>query len=91
MRKMKVKANYRRTVLRLPDLDQSKIVVLSSLSSSSSCRVYQRAIEQFITWYCSGPRLAFNRVVVVRYRNYLESRKLASNTINLRARRYRDG
>ncbi|MGA7924791.1 MAG: hypothetical protein WCA20_02220 [Candidatus Sulfotelmatobacter sp.] len=37
---------------------------------------------QFIAWYCSEPRLAFNRIVVVRYRMYLESRSLAANTIN---------
>jgi hypothetical protein len=36
----------------------------------------------FIAWYCSEPRLAFNRIVVVRYRMYLESRSLAANTIN---------
>ena len=40
------------------------------------------AIDQFIAWYCSEPRLAFNRIVVVRYRMYLESRHLAANTIN---------
>ena len=44
--------------------------------------MYQYAIEQFIAWYCSEPRLAFNRIVVVRYRMHLESRNLAANTIN---------
>jgi site-specific recombinase XerD len=44
--------------------------------------VYDYAIDQFIAWYCSEPRLAFNRIVVVRYRMYLESRGLAANTIN---------
>jgi site-specific recombinase XerD len=44
--------------------------------------VYEYAIDQFIAWYCSEPRLAFNRIVVVRYRMYLESRHLAANTIN---------
>ena len=78
----KVKTNYRRVVLRLPDLDHSKMAVLNSLTSPSSRRVYQYAIDQFIAWYCSEPRLAFNRVVVVRYRMHLESRKLAANTIN---------
>jgi site-specific recombinase XerD len=83
MRKMKVKASYRRIVLGLPDLDHSKLAVLNSLTSSSSRRVYQHAIEQFIAWYSSEPRLAFNRIVVVRYRMHLESRGLAANTINL--------
>ena len=78
----KVKTNYRRVVLRLPDLDHSKMAVLNSLTSPSSRRVYQYAIDQFIAWYCSEPRLAFNRVVVVRYRMHLESRRLAANTIN---------
>ena len=82
MRRQKAKANYRRTVLRLPDLDHSKLAVLNSLTSPRSRRVYQYAIEQFITWYCSEPRLAFNRIVVVRYRMHLESRSLAANTIN---------
>jgi len=44
--------------------------------------VYAYAIEQFTAWYCSEPRLASNRIVVVRYRMYLESRSLAANTIN---------
>ena len=78
----KAKANYRRIVLRLPDLDHSKLAVLNSLTSPASRRVYQHAIEKFIGWYCSEPRLAFNRLVVVRYRMHLESCCLAANTIN---------
>ena len=35
-------------------------------------------------WYWSEPRLAFNRIVVLRHRSYLEPRELASGTINLR-------
>jgi hypothetical protein len=70
MGKNKAKANYRRTVLRLPDLDHSKTAVLNSLASPGSRRVYQYAIEQFIAWYCSEPRLALNRIVVVRYRMF---------------------
>ncbi len=69
-------------MLRLPDLDHCKLAVLNSLGSPASRRVYEYAIDQFIAWYCSEPRLAFNRIVVVRYRMYLESRHLAANTIN---------
>ena len=82
MHKTRVRPNYRRRVLRLPDLDHCKSAVLNSLGSPASRRVYEYAIDQFITWYCSEPRLAFNRIVVVRYRIYLESRHLAANTIN---------
>ena|ERR1700733_3744121 len=53
-----------------------------SLGSPPSRRVYKYAIDQFIAWYCSEPGLAFNRVVVVHYRMYLESRHLAATTIN---------
>ena len=82
MGKHRVKPNYRRRVLRLPDLDHCKSAVLNSLGSPASRRVYEHAIDQFIAWYCSEPRLAFNRIVAVRYRMYLESRHLAANTIN---------
>src|SRR5438876_8818962 len=82
MGKHKIKPNYRRRLLRLPDLDHCKRAVLNSLGSPASRRVYEYAIDQFIAWYCSEPRLAFNRIVVVRYRMYLESRHLAANTIN---------
>ena len=48
-------------VLKLPDLDHAKSAVLNSLSSPHSRRNYKFAMEQFITWYCSEPRLALNR------------------------------
>src|SRR5271163_3192945 len=41
-------------------------------------------MEQFITWYCSEPRLALNRTVVLRFRLHLESLGLAAGTINQR-------
>jgi hypothetical protein len=69
-------------VLRLPDLDHCKSAILNSLGLPASRRVYEYAMEQFIGWYCSEPRLAFNRIVIVRYCMYLESRHLAANTIN---------
>jgi hypothetical protein len=68
----------------LPDLDQAKSAVLNTLSSADAQRGYRHAIDEFIDWYCSEPRLSFNRAVVVRYRMHLEQRKLAPGTINLR-------
>jgi len=61
-----------KTVLKLPDLEQSKSAVLNSLTSHSSQRSYDHAIREFIDWYCSEPRLAFNKTVVTRYRINLE-------------------
>src|ERR1700760_3914564 len=73
-----------KSVLKLPDLEQSKSAVLNSLVSSSSQRSYDHAIRDFIDWYCSEPRLAFNKTVVTRYRIALEQRRYAPSTINLR-------
>jgi len=73
-----------KSVLKLPDLEQSKSAVLNSLTSQSSQRSYDHAIREFIDWYCSEPRLAFNRTVVTRYRISLEQAHYASSTINLR-------
>ena len=70
--------------LRLPDLEFSKTAVLNSLSSVDGQRGYGHAIDEFVDWYCSEPRLALNRTVVLRYRSYLEARSLAPGTINLR-------
>src|SRR5579859_4205056 len=73
-----------KTVLRLPDLEHARTAVLNSLTNNDAQRGYRHAIDEFVDWYCSEPRLAFNRVVVLRYRSHLESRRLAPGTINLR-------
>src|SRR6516164_8395376 len=73
-----------RSVLRLLDLEHSKTAVLNSLTSQDAQRGYRHAIDEFVDWYCSEPRLSFNRIVVLRYRSHLESRRLAPGTINLR-------
>src|SRR3979411_2012652 len=73
-----------RTVLRLPDLEESKNAVLNSLAAASSQESYGHAIDEFIGWYCSEPRLTFNRTVVLRYRFFLEQKNLAPSAINVR-------
>jgi hypothetical protein len=52
-------------VLALPDLEQAKSAVLNTLTSVSGQRTYDHAINDFAEWYCSEPRLAFNRAVVL--------------------------
>ena len=61
-----------------------KTAVLNSLTSTSSRRSYDHAIREFTDWYCSEPRLAFNKTVVTRYRIFLEQAHYAASTINLR-------
>src|SRR5438128_2975112 len=80
----KRKPAWRRTKLGLPDLDHAKAAVLASLHSPESQRSYRHAIDEFVGWYCSEPRLSFNKTVVTRYRIHLEDRRLAPGTTNVR-------
>jgi len=84
MKKLSRNKKAPKRVLRLPDLDYAKGAVLNTLGSPESKRAYEFAIDDFVTWYCSEPRLAFSKTVVLRYRLELESRRLAPATINLR-------
>ena len=84
MAKQKRRKKPPKRTLALPDLEQTKSAVLNTLTSKSGQRSYAHAIDEFVDWYCSEPRLALNRAVVLRYRIYLEERHLAPTTINLR-------
>ena len=80
----KAKSNRAKTKLGLPDLEHAKSAVPVSLRSPESQRSYRRSIDDFVRWYCSEPRLSFNKTVVTRYRIYLEDQLLAPGTINVR-------
>ena len=82
--KRSAKGRAAKTVLRLPDLEVAKSAVLNSLSCPDAQRGYRHAIDEFVDWYCSEPRLSFSKTVVLRYRMHLESRDLAPGTVNLR-------
>jgi integrase len=84
IQRRKAKGRLAKSVLRLPDLEVAKSAVLNSLSCPDAQRGYRHAIDEFVDWYCSEPRLSFSKTVVVRYRMHLESRHLAPGTINLR-------
>jgi site-specific recombinase XerD len=77
-----VNPNWPKAKLGLPDLDHSRSAVLESLRSPESKRGYRHALDEFIEWYCSEPRLSFNKTVVTRYRIHLENRHLAAGTVN---------
>ena len=57
------KKNRPKTKLGIPDLEMSKAAVLCSLGSPDSRRGYQHAIDEFVAWYCSEPRLASARTL----------------------------
>src|SRR5260370_20372914 len=83
-RQKTTKRHKPKTILRFSDLEQSKNAVVNSLAAASSQESYAHAIDEFISWYSSEPRLAFNRTVVLRYRFFLEQKNLAPSTINVR-------
>jgi len=58
--KAKGKKNRPKTKLGIPDLEHSKTAALRSLDSPDSRRGYQHAIDEFVAWYGSEPRLAFS-------------------------------
>lgn len=66
---MKRKAKNSKTRLNsrldLPDLENSKVAVIVSLRSFESQRSYRHSIDEFVAWYCSAPRLSFNKAVVL--------------------------
>jgi hypothetical protein len=53
-RKKTGKHSRAKTILRLPDLEQSRNAVLNSLAAASSQESYAHAIDEFIGWYCSA-------------------------------------
>jgi hypothetical protein len=55
-----------KTVLRRPDLDQAKSAVLNSLPSADAQRGYRHAVDEFVEWYCSEPRLSSAEPVALR-------------------------
>jgi len=80
----RARSNRQRAKLGLPDLEHAKAAVVVSLRSPESQRSYLRSIDDFVRWYCSEPRLSFNKTVVTRYRIHLEDQQLAPGTINVR-------
>jgi hypothetical protein len=65
-----------RVNLTIPELEHAKAAALGTLVSLHSRRAYKNAIDKFIAWYCSEPRIGFNRAIVLRYRSFLESLSL---------------
>ena len=68
------------------------VSLIWSMSNQSACESSVARIAAqlstlyrgFRCWYCSEPRLSFNKTVVTRYRIQLEDRLLAPGTINVR-------
>src|SRR3954453_20879028 len=61
-----------------------KALVLDSVSSPITRRVYNLGLEEFIAWYALEPRPGFTKATVCSWRVSLEARGLGTVSINVR-------
>ena len=61
-----------------------KALVLDSVSSPHTRRVYNLALDDFIEWYKRELRYGFSKATVSAWRASLEARRLGSSSINIR-------
>src|SRR5258708_37371241 len=61
-----------------------KTLVLDSVSSPITKRVYNMALNEFMDWFQQAPRLGFTKATVSAWRVSLEARGLGSSSIIIR-------
>src|ERR1700755_2255247 len=61
-----------------------KALVLDSVSSPITKRVYNLGLDEFIAWYLQEPRAGFTKATVSAWRVALEARGLGPISINVR-------
>src|SRR4030081_656734 len=66
------------------DWRRLKALVLDSVSSPITKRVYNLGLDEFFAWYCQEPRAGFTKATVSAWRVVLEARGLGSVSINVR-------
>jgi integrase len=69
---------------RAADWHRLKALVLDSVSSPITKRVYNLGLDEFIAWYGQEPRSGFTKATVSAWRVSLEARGLGSVSINVR-------
>src|SRR5437763_10010121 len=71
-------------VERPAEWQRLKALVLDSVSSPITRRVYNMALDEFIDWYGHEPRPGFTKATVSAWRASLEARGLGSSSIIVR-------
>src|SRR3954465_6886039 len=71
-------------VKKLAEWDRLKSLVLDSVSSPITRRVYNMALNEFMVWFRQAPRPGFSKATVSAWRASLESRGLGSSSIIIR-------
>src|ERR1700694_5686869 len=71
-------------VNRAADWRRLKMLVLDSVSSPITRRVYNLGLDEFFQWFGREPRPGFTKATVSAWRVALEARGLGSISINVR-------
>src|SRR5215472_15902797 len=69
---------------RAADWRRLKALVLDSVSSPITRRVYNMALDEFIAWFNEAPRAGLSKATVSAWRASLEARGLGSSSIIIR-------
>src|SRR5579863_9121318 len=72
------------SIERIAQWQKLKTLVLDSVSSPITKRVYNMALDEFYTWFQQAPRPGFTKATVSAWRVSLEDRKLGSSSIIIR-------
>jgi site-specific recombinase XerD len=73
-------------VIQLPgsfDFTAVKQLVLDSVSSENSKRVYGQNLDAFWSWYQTGPGGPISKAIVNAFKSFLEAKGLAPSSINV--------
>src|SRR5579862_2844712 len=71
-------------VEKLAHWEKLKALVLDSVSSPITKRVYNMALDEFLVWFQQAPRPGFTKATVSAWRVSLEARGLGSSSIIIR-------
>src|SRR5215468_269109 len=71
-------------VQKIAGWEKLKALVLDSVSSPITKRVYNMALDEFLAWFRHEPRPGFTKATVSAWRVSLEARRLGSSSIIIR-------
>src|SRR6185295_10102951 len=72
------------SVEKIAQWQRLKTLVLDSVSSPITKRVYNMALDEFMVWFQQAPRPGFTKATVSAWRVSLETRRLGSSSIIIR-------
>src|SRR6266403_3825145 len=78
------KMNELIAVEKIAQWEKLKALVLDSVSSPITKRVYNMALDEFMAWFRLAPRPGFTKATVSAWRVSLEARGLGSSSIIIR-------